>query len=533
MKYSNDDIHKQLNTALYIRLSKEDGDKEESNSIGHQRSILQEFVKRHPELQIYDEYIDDGYSGTNFKRPGFERMLEDIKAGEIGCVLVKDLSRFARNHIMAGLYIERYFPEWEIRFVSIGENYDSQNSGDGMNDILLPIQNLFNEFHARDTSRKVQRVMKSMQKEGKCVAAFVPYGYQKNPKNKHILLVDDYASMVVKRIYRMYLEGMGILTIAKALNKEAILCPSEYKNANGSSYTNANRLQATSYWTECTVKRVLQNEVYIGTLVQGKTERTINRKPKRVPKDKWIRVPHAHEAIISPDTFEKVQALLKRNARSMKTDGKWAKFAGVLKCAECGRSLCKTEWNGAITYKCGTYKRIGIAYCTPHAIKESILSELLKADLNKILSEIQTLPQLVGSQSKEQSSNNSAKKRQRLQLDLEKCIRKKAESYDDYKEGLLSKEEFLAYGEKCDVQKQQLESQLGFLDDEKAKEKALQSNVWIKTLLERKEVDEIDREIVLDMVHEIQVYEDNTIKIIYNFSDELDHLFDDKIETIN
>ena len=176
MNYSNGDIQKQLNTALYIRLSREDGDKEESNSVVHQRSILQKYVEEHAELSFYDEYVDDGYSGTNFRRPGFERLLEDIKKGNVDCIIVKDLSRFARDHIMAGLYIERYFPSWNVRFISISENYDSETAEKGMNDILLPIQNLFNEFHARDTSRKVQRVMHAMQKEGKCVAAFAPYG---------------------------------------------------------------------------------------------------------------------------------------------------------------------------------------------------------------------------------------------------------------------------------------------------------------------------------------------------------------------
>ena len=526
MKYSNGDIQKQLNTALYIRLSREDGDKEESNSVVHQRSILQKYVEEHEEMSFYDEYVDDGYSGTNFQRPGFERLLEDIKKGNVDCIIVKDLSRFARDHIMAGLYIERYFPSWNVRFISISENYDSETAEKGMNDILLPIQNLFNEFHARDTSRKVQRVMHAMQKEGKCVAAFAPYGYCKISSDKHTLYVDEYAAEIVRRIFQMYLDGMGILTIAKTLNNEEILCPSAYKQANGSNYVNCRRLEATSYWTESTVRGILGNEAYIGTLVQGKTERSINRKVKRIPKNKWIRVPHAHEAIISEEIYDKAQTLLKRNARAMKLDEKWSVFAGVIKCGECGRSLCKTEWNGEITYKCGTYKRIGKEYCTPHARKESVVKNLIKEDLNVIIGKIEDLRQLVEKQADSRKNTGDAKKQQKIQLELEKCIRKKAESYDDYKENLLTKEEFIAYGKKCDTQRQQLEAQLQVLENKKADEKALLHNPWIEKLLKQKYIDEIDREIVLDMVHEIQVHEDNTIKIIYNFSDELDCYFD-------
>lgn len=520
MLNSNDDI-KRLKTALYVRLSREDGDKEESNSVLHQRDILRQYVKDHSYLTIYDEYVDDGYSGTNFNRPAFQRMVEDIQKGEIQAVIVKDLSRFARDYIMAGMYIERYFPSWNVRFIAIGDNYDSETAEDS---ILLPIQNLFNEFHARDTSKKVQRVMRSMQQEGKCVAAFVPYGYQKNPLDKHTLIPDEFAAIIVNKIFDDYLSGMGMQTIAKRLNAENILCPTEYKKENGSLYANSKKLETTSYWTVSTIKRILENEVYVGTLVQGKSKRSINKKPVRVPKEEWIRVPNAHEPIVDEEVFQKAQALLKRNARTMKLDEEWSMFAGVIKCGDCGRSLVKTEWNGKITYKCGTYKRIGKQYCSPHAIKEKVLIELLKTDLNVILSKVQDLSSLLKNEEYKSNVGNAEKKRQKLQIELEKCVRKKAEAYDDYKEELITKEEFLAYKKKCDIERQQLETQLNMLAEETTHQKKILENSWVQKLLEQKQIDEIDRQIVLDMVHEIQVYEENTIKIIYNFSDELDYL---------
>ncbi|SHK00705.1 recombinase family protein [Hespellia stercorisuis] len=532
MKNSNDDT-RQLNTAIYIRLSREDGDKDESNSVTHQREILLRYIRDHSDLKLYDEYVDDGYSGTNFQRPGFERMLSDIKNHKISCILVKDLSRFARDYVMAGMYIERYFPQWDIRFISISENYDSDNPDIAGQDILLPIQNLFNEFHARDTSRKVQRVMHQMQEDGKCVAAFAPYGYQKDHLDKHHFIVDPYAAEVVKRIFRLFLSGMGMQTIAKALNVDGILCPSSYKEMNGSNYHNNNRLSATSYWTESTVKNILKNETYIGTLVQGKTIRSINRKPKRVPSEQWVRVADAHEAIIDKVLFEQTQILLSKNTRSMKVNVPTTLFAGLIKCGDCGRSLVKTVWNDKITYRCGTYKRIGSGFCTPHAIRESVLTEIVLNDLNIIIGQAENLTEIVRKEQPEKPERNLIKTEEKLQSDLEKCIRKKAEAYDDYKEGLLTKDEFLTYGVKCNNTKKQLALQLQSVHEQRSQHEDFVQNPWLQQLLHAGKIEELDKQILLDMIETIFIYENQTVRIVYRFSDELDYLFRQTLETVN
>lgn len=528
MKNSSDDM-KKLNTGIYIRLSREDGDGEESDSVINQRTILRGFVERNDELKLCAEYVDDGYSGTNFNRPDFQRMMSEIEAGKIQCVVVKDLSRFARDYIMAGLYIERIFPQKNVRFIAIGNNYDSVRAEKDGTDMLLPFLNVFNEFHARDTSKKVQKVMHEMQREGKCVAAFVPYGYKKDLHDKHHLVVDESAAIIVRRIFDMYLSGMGMQSIAKKLNLEGVLCPTLYKEMEGSNFVNSNLINKKSLWVQCSVRHILDNEVYTGTLVQGKSIRGINRKPKKVPKDQWIRVPNAHEAIISREQYEKAQFLIERNARSMPLDEPQSLFAGVLQCETCGHALAKTEWNGMVTYKCGTYRRKGKTFCTPHAIRFQVLSEIVLQDLNCIIQQVQDLKQMT-MQGNSSETKQFTDTKGKLLKDLANWKRKKEESYDDYKDGLIQRETFISYGEKCDLQIKHLEAQMAAIDAEDEKGDCFVKNEWVQKLLQTGKLDELDRKIVLDMIDKIIVCENQEIEIVYKFSDELDYLFETMVE---
>ena len=430
---------------------------------------------------------------------------------------------------MAGLYIERIFPQKNVRFIAIGNNYDSVRAEKDGTDMLLPFLNVFNEFHARDTSKKVQRVMHEMQREGKCVAAFVPYGYKKDPHDKHHLIVDETAAIIVRRIFDMYLSGLGMQSIAKKLNLEGVPCPTMYKQMEGSNFVNSNLIDKKSMWVQCSVKRILENEIYTGTLVQGKSIRGINRKPKKVPKEQWIRVPNAHEAIISREQYEKAQFLIERNARSMPLDEPQSLFAGVLQCAVCGHSLAKTEWNGKVTYKCSTYRRKGKTFCTPHAIRMSALCEIVLQDLNCLIGQVQDIEQMI-----EQGS--SVKKLQyvdvkaKLEKDLANWKRKKEESYDDYKDGLISKEAFVSYGEKCDSQIKHLQLQIAAINAEEEKGNAFIRNEWAQKLLQTGKLEELDRETVLDMIDKIVVSENNEIEIVYKFSDEFNYLFETMVE---
>ena len=222
-------------TAVYIRLSREDGDKAESDSVGNQRKLLMEFLDSDPDLSLASEYVDDGWSGTSFRRPAFEQMIRDIEAGLVDCVVVKDLSRLGRDYIDTGRLLERYFPERGVRFISLADGIDSRKQE---YDMLLPIKNIFNEQYARDISRKIHAVVRTKQKAGEFIGAFACYGYRKSPSDKNRLVVDERAAEVVRMIFRLFLEGKGKNTIARMLNARGIPCPSEYKRLNGERYRN-------------------------------------------------------------------------------------------------------------------------------------------------------------------------------------------------------------------------------------------------------------------------------------------------------
>lgn len=520
-----------FNVAIYIRLSREDGDKEESYSVGNQRKLLTEYISEKTDFILYDVYVDDGYTGTNFNRPNFQRMLEDIEAGKVNCVVVKDLSRFGRDYIDTGRYLERVFPELGVRFISVTDDIDSMKQA---YDMLLPIKNIFNEQYARDISNKIQATVKSKQKAGEFIGAFTSYGYKKSPVDKNKLIIDEYAADVVRRIFSLYIQGYGKQRIAKILNAEGILCPAEYKQVNGENYKNCNRLESTTYWSYSTINSILHREMYVGNMVQGTKHQRMRSKQKKVPKEDWIIVENTHEPIIDKETWEKTQSLLNKRTRELDLETNKNIFAGFVKCGDCGRSMVKNMWrraDGSKTYSmyCGTYKRNGKEYCTPHTLPMKVLEEIVLSDLKIIVQNIDDLREMV----KAQGFTTAKVKRiadtelSKLKTELERVRKLKKSIYEDYKEELISKEEFLTYREDY-LKKEELYLKQVEALEEKKKENITEDvfeTPWLKRLLELKDIEALDRDIVVEMISEIKVYENRKIKIIYNFSDELEHLF--------
>lgn len=526
-------------TAVYIRLSKEDGDKEESDSVGNQRRLLTEYVAKKEDLILYDTYVDDGFSGTNFRRPSFQRMIEDIESGKVNCVIVKDLSRFGRDYIETGRYLERVFPDLGVRFISITDGIDSLKQ---VYDMLLPIKNIFNEQYARDISKKVQTAVKTKQKAGEFIGSFTSYGYKKSPTDKNKLIIDEYAANVVRRIFAMYIQGYGKQRIAMILNSEGTLCPSEYKKINGSNYNNPRRLESTTYWSYTTINSILNKEIYIGNMVQGTRYQRMRGKQKKVPKEQWIIVENTHEPIIDMETWNKVQMLLKRRTRKLDLETNKNIFAGFLKCGDCGRSMTKMIYKNrdgtrVFDFYCGTYRRHGKQYCTPHRIPLKILEAIVLDDLKKIVGSVDDLKSLIQSQDLniEKSKQIANTEMNRLQLELERIKKLKKSVYEDYKEELISKEEFISYREDYSKKESLFFKQLEVL--EKEKEENVTSDVfespWIKRLLNLKDIESLDRDIVVEMIHHISVYEDKKIKISYNFSNELEHLFSSVYDVVS
>lgn len=519
-----------FNVALYIRLSKEDGDKAESDSVGNQKKMLTDYIKGKDDFVVYDIYVDDGFTGTNFRRPAFQRMLADIEAGEVNCVIVKDLSRFGRDYIDTGKYLERYFPDKNVRFISLTDNIDSNRQA---YDMLLPIKNVFNEQYARDISRKVHAAIQTKQKAGEFIGAFASYGYKKSSADKNKLVIDEYAADVVRRIFSLYVHGCGKNHIARTLNEEGIACPSEYKRLNGALYKNSNRLEITKFWTYSTIHQILRNEIYAGNMVQGRKTQRMRGRQRHIPQEDWIKVEGTHEAIIDRETWEKTQSLLKRRTRDLDLNTNMSIFAGFLKCGDCGRSLVKKvgtpgHGDGIIHYYCGTYVRSGRLYCTPHAIPFKTLETIILEDLRTIIQSIDNLKEIIMGQTPEETVEKSVNQgeRNRLQGELEKVQMLKKGVYEDYREELISREEFVSYRQDYISKEELLLKQLDNLG------KKAEQNIynilelpWIRRLLEYRTIESLNRDIVVEMIHKIEVFEDHRIKITYNFSDELSELF--------
>lgn len=511
-----------FDTALYIRLSREDGDKEESDSIRNQRKLLTDHIADKEEIFLYDIYVDDGYSGTDFKRPEFLRMIADIEAGKVNCVIVKDLSRFGRDYIETGRYLERYFPRMGVRFISVADGIDSSRQA---YDILLPIKNIFNEQYARDISGKIQATLKSKQKAGEFIGAFASYGYKKSPVHKNQLIVDEYAACIVKRIFSLYVQGMAKQQIARLLNKEGIACPTEYKRLNGENYQNGN-CPAVPCWSYATVHHILKNEMYLGNMVQGKKHQSMRGRQHFVPQEKWVRVRDTHEAIIDPDTWEKVQKLLLEKQRDGAVQSQKNIFTGLIKCGDCGRNMVRNGWERAdgsrgYSFCCGTYKRNGRDYCSPHRISQEQLKEIVLEDLKRVIQSVSNLRELIDGSClvRKKERQDREENFRRISLQLERIKKLQKSIYEDYKENLLSKEEFLSYRLDYRKKEQCYFKQMEALESPKQHgSDDILEIAWIKYLLKQKDVKELDREIVVEMIDHIAVYQDDSLKICYNFS---------------
>lgn len=380
---------KTYNVGIYCRLSNDDERDGESVSIENQKLLLQSYVRQMGWNEI-DVYIDDGYTGTNFNRPGVQRLIEDAKAKRINLILVKDLSRFGRNYIEIGQYTDYLFPSLGCRFIALNNGIDTE-SRNGSTDVMCFL-NLFNEFYSRDTSKKVKAVKRACAESGKFMGTYPAYGYKRDPADKHHLVIDEDTAPIVRRIFSMRATGMGFTGIAAQLNEEGIPSPGMlYYQRRGK----ADPRRVNHKWAGETVKHLIRNEVYIGNMVQGKTG-TVSYKNKKLiskPEDEWIRVEGTHEPIISQDVWDTVQGIdQKRVRKNAASDGIRSVFTGLVYCAECGFKM--RNHTEKFTYKdgspgryssfiCGNYARSGKSACTIHTIYENVLEQIVLEDIRE------------------------------------------------------------------------------------------------------------------------------------------------------
>ena len=379
---------KSFRVGLYIRLSREDGDKEESSSITNQREILKRYVSEQENFFIVKEYVDDGWTGTNFDRPKFKEMIKDIEAGVIDTVITKDLSRLGRERLMVGYYTEMYFPEHSVRYIALLDNIDTYIDS-GMND-MAPFKGVINDMYVRDISKKIRSSLIERKKAGNFLGVTAPYGYKKDPNNKFHLVINEKEAEVVKKVFRLYLEGNGLTKIAQILTKDGVPVPGESRNIGKTRKT-----ALYSSWKQTTIRRILDNRVYLGELVQFK-RRKINYKSKRritVPEEERYICKGTHEAIIDEESFNAVQNILKKN-KSFKGTKHDYLFKGLLYCAECGARLNITYSNYALkkygeyryTTICYSYSRLYSDICTRHSNSIPELEEVLIKHIKEVCS---------------------------------------------------------------------------------------------------------------------------------------------------
>lgn len=366
--------------AGYVRLSKEDKIKDESNSITNQKEIITSYIKENEDLELIDFYIDNGYSGTTFDRPDYKRMFNDLVSGKVNTVIVKDLSRFGRNHVESDNYIENILPGYNVRFISIIDDIDSLNKNNSTDSVLIPLKNLMNDQYAKDISVKVRSTLKMKQLNGEFIGVTAPYGYLKNPKDKHKFIIDKEASYIVKKIFNMALLGKSRKEIAEHLNNKNVLTPSLYKLSKEN--TNNEELIRSKKWNAEIVNRILRNETYTGTLIQNIKTKLNYRTDKLIDvnKDEWIITKNHHEPIINKDKFDEVQQILNRKIKVNKNDD-IDLFSGYLKCSHCGSNLTIKKSKNQIYYYCGSY--IKDKSCLKYSINKKNLEQKVKDEIMK------------------------------------------------------------------------------------------------------------------------------------------------------
>ena len=524
--------NKTFQAAVYLRLSREDGDvteggKQVSNSIANQNELVMDYLKSHPEISVISTYTDDGYTGVNFDRPEFQRMLSDIREGKIDCVIVKDLSRFGRNYIESGRYIEKIFPMLGIRFIAITDGYDSINEDMGT-DMIVPFKNLINDAYCRDISIKIRSHMDIKRRNGEYIGAFAAYGYLKDEDNKNHLVIDEYAADVVRDIFSMKLCGMSQQAIADKLNADGILSPIQYKKSIGVGLNSSFQKSVKPKWSYNAVLRILKNEVYTGTVVQGKCTTPNYKIKKRIHKDEadWIRVEDMHDAIIPKSDFDIVQEILLRDTRVAPDQNEVFPLAGMVYCADCGEPMVrKTVPAGGkryVYYVCSGNKR-DKNRCSTHCISEKKLMsgilDVVQNHIGRVMAAAFAVELINNTPEAKPSIVKYEDRILKLREEAESCNTRKKNLYEDFKDGVLSREEYSMLKEQYQNQLAGIEGSIASIEAERDGILANGSGKqeWIEKLKKYDGMKELDRELVTFLIEKILVINADAIQVNYRF----------------
>lgn len=534
-------IDQTFKVAIYLRLSKEDDDlscssgaKSESNSISNQRKLIYDFMKLHPELELYDEYKDDGKSGSNFDRAEFQRMMKDIEAGKVNCVVVKDQSRFGRDYIDVGKYKEKIFPKLGVRFITINEGYDSL-SATSSDDLAFTINSFVYDFYIRDISTKIRTNLTAKKQNGEYAGAFVAYGYVKDSNDKSKLVVDQFAADVVRDIFRWKIEGLSPQNIAVRLNELGIPSPAEYKKLSGSNYKTSFQTSSKAVWSHVSVRRILKNEIYLGVMIQGKRT-TPNYKTKTVvtkAESEWLRVEGTHEAIISVRDFELVQELLRDDTHCRAGDVTVPVYAGRIYCGDCGATAVRKTVSYAgkryVYYVCNANKH-DKTVCSRHSIREDILGQVIYQTVRYQIDLLLDVDKAL-----RQFENLSWEKHKLKQLDAsieiqEEVVRKnntlRLGIYEDLRAGLLDRSEYESLKKELAERIAEATAAIEKLNKEKREilDGVSKQQSWIEQFRQYENVTELTRPMVIHLIERINIFEDSNIEIVFRHRNQIEEI---------
>ena len=533
MQKLNDKIY---HAAIYLRLSQEDGDisvsdKNESNSISTQRDLIHAYLQKQADILYVTEFCDDGYTGTNFDRPGFNDMMKAVREKRVDCIIVKDLSRFGRDYIESGKYIQKIFPMLGIRFIAINDGYDSADTGNQSNDFVLPFKNLINDSYCRDISIKSRSNLEVKRRNGEFVNNFAVFGYMRSPDDKHKLIVDEEAAVIVRNIFNWKQEGWNAQQIANHLNKLHFPSPMEYKKKCGQNFRTSFKTKTTAEWSAVAVLRILKNPVYTGVLEQGKTT-TPNYKVKtKVVKDesKWARVENAHEAIITPAQFELVQTVLGMDTCRAENNDEIYPFSGMIYCADCqSPMLHRAATSGGKKYHyyvCSGNKKDKKS-CTTHNIKcdlvEDVVLATVQAHINMAIDIDNAMSQVDSLDWDQREVFKINAQISAMELDVEKFSRIKLELYEDLKGGLISKEEYYSFKEDYDVRINSIKQQISNLVSQRnAIEGGLTSaQGWFAQFRKYENIEKLTRLAIVSLIERVEINDNKDIHVKFRHADQ-------------
>jgi len=523
-----------IEAGLYVRLSNEDNGGKSTDGIDNQLELLLEFVKHVERVKTVKTYMDNGRTGTDFERPGWERMMEDAKCGRINCIIVKDLSRFARNYLEAGDYLEKIFPFLGIRFIAVNDRFDSAGEIFPPKELITEFKNLANDYYSKDISNKVMSAFRVKKEKGQFIGGKAPYGYVL--KNNHYI-IDEPAADVVKRIFEMKMDGISNYKIAGILNQEGILSPSSYAGKQGvKKYKNCSHI----LWQQEAVSRILYNRAYVGDLVQGKYNRSIYSRERRGKREEaaWEVLENAHPAIIDRDTFQKIQEIREKNRKVWKDrqggQGYRNVLEGILVCGICHHAMWRNKdvRNGKAQYYffCGSAYGHSRTKCNTSSIVDHKIFDMVLKQIKlqiELAIEVDSLLERM-KKSDNQSAVYRMKKKgaEQARDELQRYVYLKTGIYEDMKQGILTKDEYLTAKERYTRKISELETEWNNKQAELDKFKQCMSgeNRWLKAFLNFREAKELTRDMAINLLEKVEVYEDKRIHIRFRFRNEYEYL---------